>query len=90
MKPVDGHELDAVHISEDRLSKIRSAQATQGTATWEAGVNPHFKGWTTRRVKNLKIGTYQIIIFKLMATTSKIWSMARFIFPMEKQSLEHL
>ena len=51
MKAVDGRELNEVHLSEERLGKIRSAQKTHGIATWEAGVNPHFEGWTTHRVK---------------------------------------
>jgi len=53
LKPVDGRELDEVHLHEGRLQQIRAAQAAQGTQTWEAGHNPHFEGWTTRRIKNL-------------------------------------
>jgi cathepsin B len=53
IKPVDGRELEDVHVSDERLQKIRSAQAAHSTDSWEAGHNPHFHGWTTRRVKNL-------------------------------------
>ena len=31
VKPVDGRELDEVHLHEGRLQQIRAAQAAQGT-----------------------------------------------------------